>query len=122
MRPGPPSPAPRPEPADWLDAQPALDVLNGKWTLPIMDALHQGPRRHRDLAHTLGPRASSKVLSATLRKLEDDQLIARQHREGQVILYRLTALGRSLHPVVATLSRWSRDHRSELFRAEEAAD
>lgn len=114
MRPGSPSPAPRPEPADWLDAQPALDVLNGKWTLPILDALHRGPRRHRDLARTLGPDASSKVLSATLRKLEHHHLITRSAADDHTVLYVLTPLGTSLHPVVATLSRWSREHLSQL--------
>ena len=122
MRPGSPSPAPRPEPADWLDAQPALDVLNGKWTLPIMDALHQGPRRHRDLALTLGPHASNKVLGATLRKLEHHQLIARRVTDGHTVLYALTPLGRSLHPVVASLSRWSREHREQLRGEDQAAD
>lgn len=122
MRPGSPSPAPRPEPADWLDAQPALDVLNGKWTLPIMDALHHGPRRHRDLAHTLGPHASNKVLGATLRKLEHHQLITRRATDGHTVLYALTPLGRSLHPVVAALSRWSREHRHQLPRTDDAAE
>ena len=114
MRPGTPSPAPRPEPADWLDAQPALDVLNGKWILPILDVLHQGPRRHRDLAQTLSPRVSSKVLSATLRRLEHHQLITREATEDRTVVYALAPLGRSLHPFVAALSRWSRKHRGEL--------
>ena len=118
MRPGSPSPAPRPEPADWLDAQPALDVLDGKWTLSILDALHHGPRRHRDLARTLGPDASSKVISATLRKLEHHQLITRRATDDHTILYALTPLGKSLDPVVTALSRWSRQHRSQLPNTE----
>lgn len=114
MRPGTPSPAPRPHQADWLDAQPALDVLDGKWTLPIMDAIHQGPRRHRDLAQSLAPRVSNKVLTATLKRLEQHQLITRQTAEDHTVTYALAPLGQSLHPLIAALSSWSREHRGQL--------
>lgn len=114
MRPGTPSPAPRPQQADWLDAQPALEVLDGKWTLPIMDEIHQGPRRHRDLAQSLAPRVSNKVLTATLRRLEQHQLITRQTAEDHTVTYALAPLGQSLHPLIAALSRWSREHRGQL--------
>jgi DNA-binding HxlR family transcriptional regulator len=115
MRPGPPSPEPPPELADWLDAQPALAVLNGKWTLPIMDALHRGPRRYRDLAQAIGPRVSNKVLGATLRRLERHHLISREENDDDhTVTYTLTPLGRSLHPHVAALSHWSREHRGQL--------
>lgn len=108
MRPAPSTPVP--ESADWLDAQAALDVLEGKWTLPIMDALHRGPRRHRDLAQTLGARVSSKVLGETLRRLEHHHLVARHVTADHTVLYTLAPLGRSLSPHVAALSRWSREH------------
>jgi DNA-binding HxlR family transcriptional regulator len=75
-----------------------------------MDALHEGPRRHRELARTLGTRVSSKVLSATLRRLEHHGLIARQVTADHTVLYSLAPLGRSLYPHVAALSRWSREH------------
>jgi DNA-binding HxlR family transcriptional regulator len=114
MRPGTPPPEPRPEPTDWLDAQPALDVLHGRWILPIMDALHRGPHRHRDLAQTIAPRVSNKVLSATLRRLEQHHLITRDDTDKRAVVYTLTPLGRSLHPLVAALSRWSREHRGQL--------
>jgi DNA-binding HxlR family transcriptional regulator len=104
------SAATRPDRADWTDAQPALAALSGKWTLPIMEALCRGPCRHRDLARTLGPEVSSKVLSAALRRLEQLQLIERQVTGDQSVVYTLAALGRSLHPVVAELSRWTREH------------
>jgi DNA-binding HxlR family transcriptional regulator len=103
-----------PDPADWLDAQPALDILGGKWTLPIIDTLHRGPCRHRDLARTLGPGISHKMLSATLRRLESYELINREVHSDTTIIYTLAPLGRSLHPAVAQLSRWSRKHRGEL--------
>ena len=114
MRPGPPSPEPPPELADWLDAQPALAVLNGKWTLPIMDALHRGPRRYRDLAQAIGPRVSNKVLGATLRRLERHHVITRHESDDHTVTYDLAPLGRSLHPYVSGLSRWSRERRSQL--------
>ena len=114
MRPGTPPPEPRPEPADRLDAQPVLDVLHGKWTLPIMDTLHRGPCRHRDLAQTIRPRVSNKVLSDTLRRLEQHRLVARDASDQHAVTYTLTPLGESLHPLVAALSRWTREHRRQL--------
>ena len=114
MRPGTPPPEPRPEPADWLDAQPVLDVLHGKWTLPIMDTLHRGPCRHRDLAQTIRPRVSNKVLSDSLRRLEQHRLVARDASDQHAVTYTLTPLGESLHPLVAALSRWTREHRRQL--------
>ena len=114
MRPGTHSPAPPPQPGDWLGAQPALDILGGKWTLPVMDAIQQGPRRHRDLADTLRPRVSNKVLTATLRRLLRDELIVRHNAEDGTVTYTLSPLGQSLHPHIAALSNWSHRHRNQL--------
>lgn len=54
------------------------------------------------------------MLSATLRRLESYGLINRRVLSDNTIIYTLAPLGRSLHPAVAELSRWSRKHRDEL--------
>jgi DNA-binding HxlR family transcriptional regulator len=108
MRPGTTATPPQ-QGSDWLDAQPVVDLLNGKWTLPVLDALHRGPCRHRDLARALAPDITNKMLSHTLRRLERDQVITRADNTDHPT-YTLAPLGHALHRVVANLSGWSRTH------------
>ena len=112
----PPGPgASRPEPADWIDAHPAVDLLAGKWTLPILAALDPNPLRHGELARTLRPDISDKVFGQNLTRLQRDGLITKQSDDdGHTHRYALTDLGRSLYQPVAHLSRWTRAHTHEL--------
>ncbi|MCP9850380.1 helix-turn-helix domain-containing protein [Cyanobium sp. Morenito 9A2] len=90
----------------------ALKVLVGKWTVPILWLLGQGPQRYGDLRRGI-PEISDKVLSQHLRDLVRDGLVEREEvptRPPQVS-YGFSAYGRSLIPVLQTLCAWGQSHR-----------
>lgn len=87
----------------------AIDLLDGRWTLPILAELARGGRRYQDLHDALDG-ISYKMLTETLRRAERDGLIAR-HLDGERIetatLYELTDLGRSLDEPLAAMAGWA---------------
>ena len=82
----------------------ALQLLGDKWTLMIVRELARGPRRTTDLVARLHP-ISSRTLMARLKDMEHDELIERQELSASPphVEYALTARGRLLLPVVASL-------------------
>jgi len=98
--------------------QGAIDLVDGRWTLPILAELARAGRRYQDLHDALGG-ISYKVLTETLRRAERDGLIAR-HLDGERIetatLYELTDLGRSLDEPIATMAGWA-DANSQSVEA-----
>jgi DNA-binding HxlR family transcriptional regulator len=105
---GPSSPAAKAM-TDRALVQRAIDLLDGRWTLPILTELTRGGRRYQDLHDALDG-ISYKVLTETLRRAERDGLIVR-HLDGERIetatLYELTDLGRSLDAPVAAMATWA---------------
>jgi DNA-binding HxlR family transcriptional regulator len=98
--------------------QRAIDLLDGRWTLPILAELAHGGRRYQDLHDALDG-ISYKVLTETLRRAERDGLIAR-HLDGERIqtatLYELTDLGRSLDAPLGAIAEWA-DHHWQAVEA-----
>ncbi|MCX5204477.1 helix-turn-helix transcriptional regulator [Streptomyces sp. NBC_00237] len=89
-----------------LDA--AVDVIDGKWKVLILWALHERPRRFGATRREL-PGISEKVLASQLRELEADLIVHREVYEGTAVPrveYSLTDLGRELHEALAPLGAW----------------
>jgi DNA-binding HxlR family transcriptional regulator len=80
--------------------------------------LASGIHRHARLVDNL-PGLTKKVLSATLRSLEEDGLVDRRvYAELPVrIEYTLTPLGWRLSELLMALYEWSLDHGDELAAA-----
>ena len=90
-----------------------LDIIAGKWKPSILCELRAGPRRFGDLRREI-PGISEKVLSAHLRDLEADGIVARrQFKEGAVLAteYAFTEHGRTLIPALNALAEWGLRHR-----------
>ncbi|MDE6084832.1 MAG: helix-turn-helix transcriptional regulator, partial [Muribaculaceae bacterium] len=66
------------------------------------------------------PDISSKVLSDTLKKLENDNLIQRKlYAEiPPRVEYSLTEVGKSLMPVLSDLIKWALDNFSNIHKTE----
>jgi DNA-binding HxlR family transcriptional regulator len=97
--------------------QKAIDVLGRPWNGLILGLLQDGSLRFgelEDAARGLGP----KTLSARLRVLESNGIIARRVNAGPPVRvdYSLTARGRAFRQVAASIHRWG----SELVAAEPA--
>jgi DNA-binding HxlR family transcriptional regulator len=93
----------------------ALDLLQAKWRVDILVLLASGIHRHARLVDNL-PGLTKKVLSATLRNLEEDGLVNRRvYDELPVrIEYTLTPLGWRLTELLMALYEWSLEHVDEL--------
>jgi DNA-binding HxlR family transcriptional regulator len=89
----------------------ALDVamarVGDRWTLLIVDALLDGPRRFKDL-ETAVPGLASNVLSARLRRLEREGLIEAVPYSDRPTRneYRVTDQGRELAGALRLLAGW----------------
>jgi DNA-binding HxlR family transcriptional regulator len=87
----------------------ALERLAAKWRVLIVYALLAGPQRHAELRRRL-PGITQKVLTQTLRGMEDDGLVERRvlkESAPQVVEYDLTALGTTLEAPLAAICEWA---------------
>jgi DNA-binding HxlR family transcriptional regulator len=93
----------------------ALALLDSKWSVDIIFLLASGMRRHARLVDNI-PGLSKKVLTATLRKLEQHGIVSRQvYAEMPVrVEYTLTPLGWQLTEPLMALYEWAVAHESEL--------
>ncbi|MDT3439757.1 MULTISPECIES: helix-turn-helix domain-containing protein [unclassified Pseudofrankia] len=96
-------------------ARSALDVIADTWSVVVVYALGEGPRRYSDLRERIGG-ISKKMLTQTLRKLERRGVVERRSlaTAPKGVEYRLTNLGRSLLEPVSVLARWAEEHAEEL--------
>lgn len=93
----------------------ALDILNGRWKISIIAALHFNKKRYSDLLRDIDG-ISGKMLSRDLKDLEINQLISRTVVDTKPITveYELTAYGQTLDTVIESLSNWGIAHRKKI--------
>ncbi len=99
----------------------AVEIISNKWTVLVVFALSQQPRRHGDLVDVIGG-VSRKVLTQTLRRLQQYGLIERHAEAPRHVEYRLTDLGRTLVEPIEVLTSWARDHGEAIVDFQEAAE
>jgi DNA-binding HxlR family transcriptional regulator len=85
----------------------ALASVGDRWTLHVVAALLDGPRRFGDLQEEVGGIAPN-VLSQRLRRLEDDGLVIAQPYSERPprFVYELTDGGRELAGTLRLLADW----------------
>ncbi len=101
-----------PDTADRSPLAEALDLVGDRWTLLIVSALMEGPRRFGDLQRELGGIAPN-VLTTRLRQLEARRLVlaAPYSERPPRMVYELSAAGRDLAGVLRQLADWgARQH------------
>jgi DNA-binding HxlR family transcriptional regulator len=93
----------------------ALALLDSKWSVAVIILLASGMHRHARLVDNI-PGLSKKVLTSTLRKLEQHGIVARHvYPEIPVrVEYTLTPLGWQLTEPLMALYEWALAHESEL--------
>jgi DNA-binding HxlR family transcriptional regulator len=93
----------------------ALALLDSKWSVDVIVLLASGMRRHARLVDNV-PGLSKKVLTSTLRRLEQQGIVSR-HVYAEIpvrVEYSLTALGWQLTEPLMALYEWALAHESEL--------
>ena len=94
----------------------ALDVINGKWKLPIIISVRAGNERFTDIQESV-PAITPKVLAKELKELEQHRLIKRTIIEDYPvkITYTLQPYADTLTPIVNALKIWGLNHRKKMF-------
>lgn len=99
-----------------LAVRDALDVLQGKWRLPILATLRGQELRFNDFLREM-PKITPKVLTTELRYLEQNDLLVRRTHPGHPprVTYALSDYGHTLGKVLAALSEWGTLHRNRMM-------
>jgi DNA-binding HxlR family transcriptional regulator len=99
-----------------------LDIINGKWKLPIIVALSGSNKRFKELERMLNG-ITARTLSKELKDLEQNELVQRTVCETSPVTvdYSLTSYGRTLDNVIAELRTWGLQHRKRIFSNREVS-
>ena len=119
---------PGPPPAE--DCHPAVEALvhdiigkvADKWTMLVLEALHEGGTlRFTQLGRVVG-RVSQKMLTQTLRRMEEDGLVRRTVHPviPPHVDYALTPLGESLTAAFCGVWLWAEKHHDAVKQARHA--
>ncbi|AYL96562.1 winged helix-turn-helix transcriptional regulator [Mucilaginibacter celer] len=92
-----------------------LYVLNGKWKLPMLVSLINGPKRFKELQRELED-ITPKVLSKELRELELNGFVTRTVYDTTpvTVIYARTEYANSLSKVIGELRDWGIQHREHI--------
>ncbi|MGW6725688.1 winged helix-turn-helix transcriptional regulator [Nocardia sp. NPDC055029] len=104
-------------------ARMAIEIISSKWAVVTLFALSDGPLRHGELVELIGG-VSRKVLTQTLRRLQDNGLIERRtYAEAPPrVEYSMTELGRTLEEPIRKLTEWARVNGEAVVAFHEAAE
>jgi DNA-binding HxlR family transcriptional regulator len=96
-----------------------LGLIGDKWTPIVLYVLGQGTRRYGQLQRQI-PDVSRKMLTQTLRGLEEGGLLTRTvyAEVPPKVEYDLTSLGRTFLEPVGQLCRWATGHAGDLDAVE----
>jgi len=92
-----------------------LNKVSGKWSILIIDVLDDKNMRNGELLR-LVEGISQKMLTQTLRELEELKLVVRHDMKTipPHVEYELTELGKSLCEIICAMDRWIEDNMLEI--------
>ena len=92
-----------------------LTLISSKWKILILRDLMPGTKRFGELKKSIGE-VSQKVLTAQLREMETDGLVRRTvyPEVPPRVEYTLTALGRSLKPILDAMWDWEEAYQGKV--------
>jgi len=88
-------------------AEVTLQVIGGRWKIPILYHLFKGVKRFSELRHAIDG-ISQKVLTQQLREMERHGIIQRKvyPQVPPKVEYSLSKLGETLRPLIDELCQW----------------
>ncbi|MBX2925728.1 MAG: helix-turn-helix transcriptional regulator [Chitinophagaceae bacterium] len=92
----------------------AMEVLQGKWRIPIIISLTDEDKRFGEIQREIG--ISPKMLSQELKALEENKIISRTLYDSMPVTveYSLTPLGRSTDKLLDEFLKWGIHFRNEI--------
>lgn len=100
-----------------LPVKDALDILSGKWKLPIIMSLTFGKKRFKQMQREIVG-ITPKMLSKELKDLEINELVERKVYDTSPVTveYELSTYGATLRPVIGELHNWGAKHRKRILK------
>jgi DNA-binding HxlR family transcriptional regulator len=97
-------------------AEITLQVIGGRWKIPILYHLFKGVKRFSELRHAIDG-ISQKVLTQQLREMERHGIIQRKvyPQVPPKVEYSLTSLGETLRPLIDELCQWGINYEKSEF-------
>jgi DNA-binding HxlR family transcriptional regulator len=91
----------------------SLEIVGGKWKMPIIWRLKDNPMRYGELKRSLN-KITHKMLTQQLRELEQYEILARKvyTEVPPKVEYSLTLLGESVIPVIDLLREWGEQYHN----------
>ncbi len=85
----------------------AMNMIGGKWKIPILWYLAQSPQRYNQLKRCVG-NITNTMLTRALRDLEEDGLIERAQQETipPQVTYSITQKGNAVIPAIQSIQQW----------------
>tara|TARA_R110002033_G_scaffold113008_1_gene158301 strand:- start:7654 stop:8049 length:396 start_codon:yes stop_codon:yes gene_type:complete len=88
-----------------------LSYIGGKWKTVVLWYLRKDKKRFAEL-NKLIPQITDRMLSITLKQLEDDGIVKREvftTKPPLKVEYSLTDFGKTLIPVLNAVAKWGRE-------------
>jgi DNA-binding HxlR family transcriptional regulator len=102
---------------DLLSVRDTLDILGGKWKIPILLSLSCQKKRFNEIQKDL-TNITSKILSKELKELEMNKIITRIECDDSPygVQYAVTIYCKSLEKILEGLKEWGDHHRAIIFK------
>jgi DNA-binding HxlR family transcriptional regulator len=99
-----------------LPVRDTLDIINGKWRIPIIIALCFKKHRFKEIQREITG-ITPRMLSKELKDLEVNGLVERVVLDTypETVEYHITEYGKSLKKVIEVLYIWGEEHRSYVM-------
>ncbi|MAU71977.1 MAG: transcriptional regulator [Pseudozobellia sp.] len=92
-----------------------LNVISGKWKMPIIASLLYGKNRFKDLQENI-EKITPRMLSKELKELELNGVVVRKVYDSTPVKieYRLTESGKRIYSVMDAMVEWGLEHRKNV--------
>jgi DNA-binding HxlR family transcriptional regulator len=99
-----------------LPVKDTLDILSGRWRLPIILSICFGTKRFKEISREING-ITDKILSKELKELEANQIITRTVHDTfpPAVKYTITPHGQTLGKVILSLKDWGIEHRKKII-------
>lgn len=96
-----------------------LNVISGKWKIPIIATMSFGKQRFTEIQRNI-PKITPRMLSKELKELELNGIVKRTVYDSTpvTIEYELTESAKQLSDVMNSMIKWGINHRRGMFEEE----
>lgn len=88
-----------------------LDIMGGKWAIPIIYSLCEGKKRFSELERSI-PNINTRMLVKELKNMEVNGIVKREvfATVPPTVEYTLTTKGKKLEPILVDLFKWGEEY------------